>query len=47
VSIQSVPIRIDRGIGLKLLRAKNLNLTLPLSWTIYGDAYSIRTPLAP
>lgn len=33
-------------IGLKLLREKNLNLTLPLTWTIYGGAYSIATPPA-
>lgn len=34
-------------IGRKFLRERNLKLTLPLSWTIYGDAYSIRTLPAP
>jgi chitosanase len=27
----------------KFLSDKNLNLTLPLRWTVYGDAYSITT----
>ena len=34
-------------IGQKFLSEKNLNLTLPLRWTIYGDAYSITTLPAP
>jgi len=29
------------SIGQKFLTEKNLNLTLPLRWTVYGDAYSI------
>jgi chitosanase len=33
-------------IGEKFLHEKNLNLTLPLRWTVYGDAYSITTPPA-
>jgi chitosanase len=28
-------------IGEKFLSEENLNLTLPLRWTVYGDAYSI------
>jgi chitosanase len=33
-------------IGAKFLSENNLNLTLPLRWTVYGDAYSITTPPA-
>ena len=29
------------SIAQKFLTEKNLNLTLPLRWTVYGDAYSI------
>ncbi|MDQ1481977.1 MAG: chitosanase [Actinomycetota bacterium] len=35
------------SIGRKFLRDKNLKLTLPLRWTIYGDGYSITKPPAP
>lgn len=34
-------------VGLKLLSEKNLKLTLPLTWSIYGTTYTIRTPPTP
>jgi chitosanase len=34
-------------IGRKFLRDKNLKLTLPLRWSIYGDAFSIISPPKP
>jgi chitosanase len=35
------------SIALRFLREENLNLDLPLAWTIYGDAYSITRPPTP
>lgn len=35
------------SIGLKLLSEKNLDLTLPLTWSIYGSTYSITSPPTP
>jgi len=34
-------------IGLKFLSEKNLNLTLPLTWTVYKVTYSITSPPTP
>jgi chitosanase len=35
------------AIGLKFLADKNLNLTLPLTWNVYGNTYSITSPPEP